>query len=154
MSVKHTTGDMIARSCFGVVLGILACIGLVLFLNKVGDTTGQAPIRALQITIDKSQKEELYLQLWKFADKNSFKILIRDVEVTVGPSGKGFFIEMHRSDIQITGIGEPSAPIMVSISFYDEDSAHPAPKETVDELSSELKNFISEIPSVTISEEE
>ena len=134
MSVKHTTVDIVVRSCLGVLLCILGCIGIVMLLNKVGETTGQAPIKGLHVTIDKSQKEELYLQLWKFADEHAFKILIRDVDVDEGPSGKGFFIEMHRRDIQIIAVGEPSAPILVSINFYDEDSKHRAPKETVDEL--------------------
>jgi hypothetical protein len=88
-----------------------------------------------------------------FADNHAIKIVIRDVEVSVGPSGKGFFIEMHRSDIQILAVGEPSAPIVVSIYFYDEDSTHPATKEIVDDLFSDLKSFISEIPNVTIIEE-
>jgi len=151
--VKRTTEEMVVRACFVVVLCILGCIGTVILLNKVGETTGQAPIRELQITIDKSQKEELYLRLWKFADKHSFNILIRDVEVKVGPSGKGFFIEMHRSDVKILAGGEPNAPIIVSMGFHNEDHANPASKQTVDELFNDLKSFVSQIPTVTISEE-
>ena len=60
---------------------------------------------------------------------------------------------MHRSDIKILAVGEPSTPTMISIYFYDEDSAHPVSKETVDDLFSDLKSFISEIPNVTITEE-
>ena len=60
---------------------------------------------------------------------------------------------MHQSDIKMLAVGEPSAPIVVSTNFYDEDSAHPASKEMVDDLFSDLKNFISEIPNVTITEE-
>ena len=153
MSFNRSTWNIITRSCFGLVLFVLGCIGMVMFLNKAGETAGQTPIRGLKITIDESQKEELYLQLWKFADKHSFRIHIRDVDVSVGPSGKGFFIEMHRSDVQISAVGKPSAPIMVSINFYDEDRANPAAKETVDELFSDLKSSVSEIPDVTITEE-
>jgi hypothetical protein len=89
----------------------------------------------------------------RFAEKHSIKIVIRDVEVKVGPSGKGFFIEMHRSDIQIVAIGEPSAPMVVSIAFYDEDPAHPVPKAALDDLFDDLQSFILEIPNVTITEE-
>lgn len=133
------------------LLCVFGCIGFSEIAKKGSE--GQSPIRTLVLTIDLSQRDELFDQMQKFAGKYAFKNLIRDVEVEVGPSGKGFFIEMHRSDIQILGVGEPSAPIMVSINFYDEDSAHPARKETIDELFSDLKSFISEIPNVTITEE-
>ena len=134
-----------------VLLCIFVCIGLARLAQRGSE--GQSPIRSLVIAIKLNQRDEFFAQMQKFADKHAIKILIRDVEVNVGPSGKGFFIEMHRSDIQISAVGEPSAPIMVSINFYDEDSTHPASKKTVDELFSDLKAFISEIPNVTITEE-
>jgi hypothetical protein len=142
---------LIASIALGVLLCIFACVGFTKIAKKGSE--GQAPIRGLRITIDKSQREILFAQMQNFADKHAIKIVIRDVEVEVGPSGKGFFIEMHRSDIQILAVGEPSAPIVVSINFYDEDSAHPASKEIVDNLFNDLKRFISEIPNVAITEE-
>jgi len=153
MSTNFTSKDIITRTCFGVVICVAFCIGLALLLNTVGETADQAPIRGLELTIDKTRKEELYLQLRKFADKHSFRILIRDVDVSDGPSGKGFFVEMNRSDIQILAIGQPSAPLKVSIDFYYGDSTNPIAKETADVLFDDLKSFVSDIPSVIFSKE-
>jgi hypothetical protein len=123
MSAKPTKLIVIA-SLF--LLCIFGCVGFSEIAKKGSE--GQSPIQTLVVTIDLSQRDELFDQMQKFAGKHAFKNLIRDVEVEVGPSGKGFFIEMHRSDIQILGVCEPSAPIMVSNNFYDEDSSHPARK--------------------------
>jgi len=149
MSANRT--KLITAMLITILLCIFGCIGFTELAKKGSE--GNLPIRGLTITIDLSQRDELFDQMQKFANKHAIQIVIRDVEVEVGPSGKGFFIEMHRSDIQILAVGEPSAPIMVSIDFYDEDPTHPALKKTVDELYGDLRSFISEIPNVMIIEE-
>ena len=141
---------LIVSVSLAILLCIFGCIGIAKLAQKGSE--GQLPIQTLVIAIDLSQRDEFFVQMQKFADKHAIKILIRDVEVNEGPSGKGFFIEMHRSDIQILAVGEPSAPIMVSIDFYDEDSAHPASEETMDSLFNSLKRFINEIPNALITE--
>jgi hypothetical protein len=79
---------------------------------------------------------------------------LRDVEVDIGPSGKGFFIEMSRSDIRITSIGVPNDPIRVSLYVDIPDSNSQLPsQETIDELYNDLKAFLLEIEGVEIIEE-
>ena len=132
-----------------VLLCIFGCIGA----NAMTDTfkknsEGQAPIRRLQITMDVSQREELFVQLQEFADKHAFEFLIR----RASPNYEGYFIELVREDIYISAGITRVSPNIVSIGFYDQDPAKPPPEETVDDLFNDLKSFISGIPTVTIEE--
>ena len=47
----------------------------------------------------------------------------------------------------------PPNPTRVPIRFYAKYPENPVDEKTVDELFSDLKSFISEIPNVTITEE-
>lgn len=49
-----------------------------LFNRMESGSSGQAPLRSLRLTIDKSQREELFGQLRKFADKHGFEYQITD----------------------------------------------------------------------------
>jgi hypothetical protein len=136
-----------------VVLCILGFISLKPNIESFLHNGEIIPIRNLNISIDESQRETLFAQLRKFADKHGFEIMIRDADVYQGPSGNGFYIEILRNDITITAIGIPSAPVTVSINFYENNPEHPPSKQTVDDLFNDLDIFISQIPNVTISQE-
>ena len=97
-----------------------------------------------------NRREELFVQLQKFADKHIFEIQIDEINAA---SGTHFNVWMSRDDILIIAGDVPKAPTKVGISFYDKDPSHPTHKETVDDLFSDLKSFISEIPNITITEE-
>ena len=58
---------------------------------------------------------------------------------------------MSRDDIKIISTN-PFDPRIFRISFYDKYPGYPVDEETVDELVNDLKNFINEIPNVTITE--
>lgn len=60
---------------------------------------------------------------------------------------------MLRSDIEILVVGIREDADSVSISFYNKDLAHPAAKETFDDLINDMTSFISEFPTATISAE-
>lgn len=139
-----------------IFLGILCVVlGCVVMANLAEQgSKGRAPIRTLVISLDANEKDEFFSQIKQFAEKHSFKIYIRDVEVDIGPSGKGFFGEMLRSDIDMTIFGTPSAPIEVSISFdVSYSNTQHITQESINELYNDLKSFLSEIPSVVILEE-
>ena len=99
--------------------------------------------------IDVNRREELIAELRKFAVKHDFEILTREVEV----SPDGIFIEMYRDDLKITAASVPDAPTKIDLNFYERNPANPTPEETVDELFSDLKSLISEIPNVILTEE-
>jgi len=127
----------------GVLLCILGCIGAVATSND-GE---QLPIRRLEITIDVNRREELFTQLRGFAEKHSFEILIRDVEVIPD----GIYIQMLRGDLRIRANDIPESPTIIFLGFYNRYPVLPASQETVDELLIDLKSFLGEIPNVTIS---
>ena len=138
---------LIATVCLGILLCIFGCIGLAQIAQKGSE--GQAPIRRLRLTIDMSSRAVFFDQLQKFAVKHSFKILIRNVEVIP----EGIFIEMYRDDLKIHALSTSSDPTMIKLGIYEEDPGNPTPEETVDDLFSDLKSFIGDIPNVTITEE-
>lgn len=102
------------------------------------------------ITIDVNAREELFTQLRGFAEKHGFEILIREVKV----HPDGIFIAMYRNELKILANDVPKSPTKISLGFYNRYPVVPVSQETVDELFSDLKAFISEIPDVTITEEQ
>jgi hypothetical protein len=137
----------------GILLCILGCIAIkpsIKSIEKGLFHPGNLPIRRLQITIDVDRREELFVQLREFAEKHSFRILIREVEVIP----EGIFIEMYRDDIEISAADVPNAPTMINLGFYEANPANPTSEETVDELFSDLKSFLSEIPNISVTEVE
>lgn len=106
------------------------------------------PIRTLLIQIDKVQREELFTQLRKFSEKNNL-----DFYLSFYNSKETFFVEMYGETFEISGLSVPGTPEIIDIAFYEKDPSSPPTQETVDELFSDLKVFLGEIPSVTITEE-
>jgi hypothetical protein len=131
MSANRT--KFIATLSLGVLLCIFACIGMAEISQKGSE--GQAPLRRLRVMIEESQREELFAQLRKFADKHGFEIRIRKA----GPTREGFFIQMFRDDLYIDGTVTRFDPKIVSIGVFDENPVHPTSEEIVDELFSDLK---------------
>ena len=112
----------------------------------------QLPIRRLTITIEPSQRKELFSQLQKFAEKHGFEYMTSDY----GTGGERFIVELLNEQIKILVVDVPEAPSLVSVRFYDQTLANPVSQETleiIDGLLIELESFISEIPSVTVTEE-
>jgi len=130
-----------------LLLCVLGSIGIKMMTPQVQRYPQEAK-RIVDITIDTSEREEFFDQLRKFANKHNFTILI-DAQ----PSGaEDFLISMHRSDIEIDG-DNAFAPGEYGPGFYHADLLHPAPDSVFDDLVSDLKSFISEVPSATFSVE-
>ena len=138
---------LITTVSLGVLLFIFGCLGLAQIIHK--GSQGNLPLRVLRITIDVNQHQELFAQLRKFANQHDFKIFIRKVDVIP----EGIFIEMYRDDIEILAGNAASDPTMIDLGLYERNPKHPTHKETIDDLVSDLKSFISAIPNATISEE-
>lgn len=145
MSAHHKR--LIVTISLSVLLCIFGCKGLADVAQK--RSQGNLPLRVLRITIDVNRREELFAQLRQFAEKHGFEILIREVQVIP----EGIFIEMYRNDIKILAGDDASDPTLIELGIYDRDPKHPTSPETVDELFSDLKSLISEVPNVTVTEE-
>ena len=146
MSKKWTKWYLLIGSTLGTMCCTLGCISIAKFFSTKNPTE-KFPIRTLSIQIDQDQLEELFSQLQIFADKHYLKFYptFHDKQM--------FFIEMEGKGFEITASARPATLTKVDIGFYEKDPANPPSKETVDELFSELKIFIREIPNATILEE-
>lgn len=118
-------------------------------LPSQDESNGQLPIRSLTMTIDKSQREELFKQLRIFADRHSFKYEFTDFNT----NGENFQFWMVRDDMNITTANVSPDPKVVFIDFDRGDPGRPVNEKDVNELFTALKNLVSEIPTVTITGE-
>lgn len=118
------------------------------FVN-VGPGVRVMPIRSLTLTIEKSQREELFDQLRKFADKHGFEHRVTDFNT----NGEHFQFWMSGDDMFITASDVPPDPDLVDISLYGKNPGVSVDEEVVDDLVNDLKSFISEIPNATIVEQ-
>jgi hypothetical protein len=141
---------MIVGACllFGILFCILGCVGLKMMTKTPDSSSRKLPTRKVTITIDISHRQEFFDQMRKFADKHDFTILI-DAQ----PSGaEDFLIYMTREDIEISGLNV-FAPGEYRLGFYDANRRQPAPKSVLDDLVSDLKRFVNEVPGTTFSVE-
>jgi hypothetical protein len=144
MLTKYT--NLIISVC--LLLGVMGCSSTKPIATATENSSGQLPRRKIVITIDTSQRPAVFDQLRKFADKHDFVIMID----TRPPGVEGFYIDMYRRDIEINGTN-PFAPEEYKLGIYDADRNRPVSDAVLDNLVNELKNFINEVPDVTIIEE-
>ena len=123
-------------------------IYLGMYILNIADGISLEPVRGLRITIDESQRDDLFAQFQKSADKYRFEI---DIAVFI-TNGEHFQVWMSEDSIQIVASDVPEEPTEVPIDFYGLYPGYPVDEETVDEFLNDLESFISEIPNVTITE--
>jgi hypothetical protein len=107
-----------------------------------------APIRSLRIIIEEDQRDELFARLKKFADAHALEYNLTFYDA----AKKIFLVEIYGNGFHITASDVPDSPKEIDISFFNETSTR-LPQTTVDELFKELKDDISGIPNVTITEQ-
>jgi hypothetical protein len=153
MSTKHTKWYLL----IGLILGILCCaIGYVGYVNwsnnyNKSHPEEKSPIRTLSIRIDENQRKELFAQLRKFSEKHHLEF---HLSFYAGETfNDKFFVEMHGETFHIAAVSKVGDTTEVDFHFIVDDPTNPPSQETLDELFSDLKSFISEIPNVTIIEE-
>jgi hypothetical protein len=144
MATQRTKLRVVVFICLGVLLFALGCI----LPNRTVYPNGLAPVRSLTLTMDRSQREELFEQLQRFSDKQTSKFVLTEYEQI-----DHFKIEIWGDDILITASDVPPDPSLVYIFFYGKNLGASVDEETVDELLNDLKSYINEIPNVMITEE-
>jgi len=144
MPAKWTKLNIVAFICLSVLLFTLGCI----LSNRTQYPSGIMPVRSLRLSIDKSQREILFDQLNKFAEKYEFKIDITDFNT----NGKHFQFWMAKDDISIVASNVPPDPTLVAISFYWDNFWSPADEDTINDLLDDLMRFVSEVPDMKVLE--
>lgn len=149
MSTKRAKWVLLTGSILGVLCCIFGCTNLASnFSTK--DPTEKFPVRTLSIQIDENQHEELFAQLRKFSEKHLLEFHLSFY--TFKEADDQFSIEMRGKMLHISAFFMLINATELDFAFYEEDPANPPSQETVNELYSDLKVFISEIPNVTITE--
>ncbi|MEW6086116.1 MAG: hypothetical protein AB1607_16100 [Chloroflexota bacterium] len=133
------------------IAGIMCCVfGWIYSLNEYqkNHPYEQAPIRTLSIQIKEDQREELFSQLQRFSEKHHLEFYLsfyRGKEI--------FFIVMYGDKFHISTLSKPINTTDLDINFFAEDPTNPSLQEVANELFSDLKNFINNIPNVVILQE-
>ena len=135
----------------------IVCLSLSVFfftfgcrLSNIGDDNiSLEPVRRLRIRTNEGQREQLFEQFEKFAEKHNFEIRITDY----GGRGEHFQVWISGDSIQIISEDVPGDSSLFGVDFYGKHPGYPVDEKTVDGLLNDLKEFISEIPGVTITEQ-
>lgn len=130
----------------------LICLagGIILIMrSKViyGCYHDRPPLINFDVTIERSQSEGLINQSQKFAHENGFSYEIS----YYSPSGDDFSIWMKREDLLVI-IRSPFTRGEFKIGFYNNNCINPTLLSDINDLVSDLKLQLSEIPSIIISE--
>jgi regulator of replication initiation timing len=122
------------------------------FINEIPNTMITEVRSRLIITKDKNwRSEELLARMKTLAEKHSleFKLSFYDTDKTL------YLVEIYGDGFHITSdsLGNPQGEIIITffIDYYKAPTS--TSLEAVDELFTELKSLISEIPNVTIAGE-
>jgi len=113
------------------------------------DNLVKSPARAVAITLDQGQHDQLFEQFRKFAAKHAFAIRIDPID----PTGENFRVYMTSEDIEIVGL-DSGDPGLFEMWFYNMYEERPVPLSVFDELIADLKEYIEEIPNTTFTVEE
>ena len=121
------------------------------YISEIPNAIMTEQRKSLRITLDESQREELFAQMRKLADGHSLEFTL-----TVSSDKSFFHTEIHGDGFHITGEPVVGSPREILINFFIDYEKVPTPAslEVVDKLFDELKNLLGEIPNVTITEEE
>ena len=121
------------------------------YISEIPNAIMTEQRKRLQITLDESQREELFAQMRKMADGHSLEF-----QLSLSSDKTLFHAEIHGEGFHITSDPVVGSPREISTVFFID--YHKAPTstslETVDKLFDELKSLLSEIPNVTIAEEQ
>jgi hypothetical protein len=131
-----------------VLLCVAIGIGISEYQRESRCYRSTPPLRSINVTMDLNQSELLIEKLKTFSDQNGF---IYEVNYYT-PNRKDFSVWMRRKDTEIVANG-PFDSEEFRIHFYNNDCIHPTSASDIIGLVNDLKDFVSQIPSATITEE-
>ena len=140
------------RFILAAILCVVICIMTsILYQVTNGCHYGNPPLRNFYVmTAELSQEKQIIQTFQQFASKNSFSFAI----VYYTPDHGQLNIALTRKDVEvdITNV-VPSGLETYLVGLYNNDCLNPTTASAMDNLVSNLKTFISEIPNVTITDE-
>ncbi len=121
------------------------------YISEIPNAIMTEQRKSLRITLEESQREELFAQMRKLADEHSL-----DFTVSFSSDKTLFHVEIQGEGFHITSDPVVGSPREISTIFFIDyhESPTSASLETVDTLSDELKSLLGEIPNATIAEEQ
>jgi len=132
----------------GLLVCGLGCVSLTRSFTLKGNPN-DLPVESFTLMTELNQREELFSQMRKFADKHALKFAL----VVHSSDKASFAIQIDGDRFFITAVGTTIAPREIDIGFYNApNSSTLAPQETMDELLDDLKRFVNDIPNVGITE--
>jgi hypothetical protein len=148
MSVERIKLNATTWLLLGLAIGVLIGLSINPIREEVPEVPADTPVfipgRVVNITIDQSQKEELFTQLEKFADKWRYAIRIAPVFEGIDD----FRVGLWRADMKVIGV-YLSTSGELKLVFSDTESTRPTPAQYFEEEIQDLKTFIDEIPNAT-----
>jgi hypothetical protein len=112
---------------------------------------GIFPVRALDVRMDRSARDQFVSRMWAFGEAFGFKILVKNYR----SKPDDMFFEMWRHDVDLLAANDSdtgATDLKFGIGFYPK-RGQPAPSpENVAPLVEGLRHFLNEVPSATVTE--
>jgi hypothetical protein len=120
------------------------------YISEIPNAIVTEQRKSLRITLDESQREELFAQMRKLADEHSLEF-----KLSISSDKSVFHIEIHGEGFHITSDPVVGSPREILIIFFIDYEKAPTPTslEAVDKLFDELKNLLGKIANVMVTEE-
>jgi hypothetical protein len=119
-------------------------------ISGTENPTAVLPIRTLTVDTDPNQRSELGKHLNVFAKMHNLEV---DTAFYTNKKFDGpFFYIMYGEDLEVSGFFTPDSRT-TDIGFYEKSKGVPPQQEYLDGIYSDLKEFLSELPSIVILEE-
>ena len=147
MSITRKKLFLPAYSIFIVVIFFFGC-GYFIYSLGTKNSSEKFPIRTLLLQIDKDKREELFVQLRQFSEKNDLEF-----HLSFYKNGEVFFVEIYGDQLEILAQSIPGISGEIRVDIYEANPSKPPSQETVNKLYDGLKEFINQIPNLTIIEE-
>ncbi|WP_041588463.1 hypothetical protein [Thalassolituus oleivorans] len=145
MKIQRNKFTVITFFLCGLIFFI--AVGMQVLANKNTTQLADEPIYALNVFIDDvEQRDRLFDQLRRFSDKHAFAIRIAPTT----PEDKNLISHMWREDIKLVMVN-PFEEEKYRIYFY-KNSANAVPEDILNLLVLELKSFLTDTPSVIVTE--
>jgi hypothetical protein len=108
--------------------------------------TGRKSVYKVRATVPREQRDRYFSQMRRFAKANNLKIRIAPFD----PMPRITFISLWREDVMLTG-GNVFDPNEFIIPFYIDPKKGGTP-EVATALGESMKEFISQVPDITIKQ--
>lgn len=112
---------------------------------------GIAPLRALDVRMDKSAYDQFVAQMRSFGEAFGFKMLIKPSS----PRPYDMFFQMWRHDVDLSasnGSDTGATDLKFGIRFYPKRDQPAPPPENVAPLLEGLRHFLGSVPSAVVTD--